>query len=142
MGIFETVLDSFFLVVGPCAVTYSIVSTVQTGRFIRHSVEVDGEVVRLERSQDRGRYGYTYAPVFSFNSAAGETYTVSSDIGSSPAGFSIGDSVRVRYDPADPRDARIHSLFQTWGAPVLTGFIGVAFICFACKDLGFLHFAG
>lgn len=64
MGQLETLLDYVFLVVGLCAVVYSIVSMVQTGAFIRRSIEVNGEVIRLERSKDRGRYGYTYAPVF------------------------------------------------------------------------------
>jgi hypothetical protein len=69
-------------------------------------------------------------------------YTVTSDVGSSPAGFSIGDSVKVRYDPANPQIARIHSFFQTWGTPFLSGAVGLSFVYFACRAFGFLHFAG
>jgi hypothetical protein len=136
-----TLLNYAFLVVGPCAVVYSVVSIVQTGAFIRRSSEVDGEVIRLEQSKSRDRYGYTYAPVFSFTSIDGLTHTVTSDVGSSPAGFDVGDSVRVRYDPANPQTARIHSFFQTWGGPVLSGLVGLSFILYACKALGFLHSA-
>jgi hypothetical protein len=141
MGQLETLLNYMFLVVGPCAVVYSIVSIMRTRSFIRRSVEVNGEVIRLERSPDRGRYGYTYAPVFSFTSADGVMHTVTSDVGSSPAGFDVGDSVRVRYDPADPQTARIHSFFQTWGTCFLSAAVGVAFTWFACKSFGFIYFA-
>jgi hypothetical protein len=79
MGQSDTLLDYLFLVVGPCAVVYSIVSTVQTRTFIRRSVEVNGDVIRLERSKDRGRYGYTYAPEFSFTSTDGVMHTVTSE---------------------------------------------------------------
>jgi hypothetical protein len=140
LGQIETLLNYFMLILGPCALIYGIFSTIQTGAFIRRSVEVDGEVVRLERSQNRGRYGYTYAPIFTFNTIEGVAYNVTSGVGSSPAGFSKGDSVLVRYDPANPEDARIHSLFQTWGSSALSGIVGLAFIYFAGKAFGFLHF--
>lgn len=131
MGPFETLLDSVFAVAGPCAAVYSVVSFVRTRSFILRSVEVDGEVVRLERSKDRGRYGYTYAPVFSFTAADGASYTVTSDVGSSPPGFDVGDRVRVRYEPAYPSSARIHMFFQTWGGVVIYAGVGVLFTCFA-----------
>ena len=101
MGQLDTFLNDLFLVVGPCAVVYSIVSTVKTEAFIRRCIEVNGEVIRLERSKNRGRYGYTYAPVFTFTTMEGVTHTVTSDVGSSPAGFDEGDPVRVRYDPSE-----------------------------------------
>jgi hypothetical protein len=141
MGQFDTVLDKVFLIFGPCAVVYAAVSMVRTHNFIRRSVEVDGEVLRLDRSRSRGRYGYTYAPVFTFKTPDDIAHTVTSDVGTSPAGFEVGDSVRVRYDPANPESARIHSFFQTWGSSVLSAVIGVAFTLFACNALGYLHFA-
>jgi hypothetical protein len=81
----------------------------------------------------------SYAPVFSFTAADGNTHTVTSDISSSPAGFDIGDSVKVRYDPASPQAARIHSFFQTWGVVVISGVAGVAFVSFGCMRLGLLN---
>ena len=142
MGPFETFLNCIFLVVGPCAAVYSVVSFVQTRRFILRSVEVDGEVVRLERSKDRGRYGYTYAPVFSFTAADGGSYTVTSDVGSSPAGFDVSDRVRVRYDPSNPNSARIHTFFQTWAGSAISAGVGVLFTGFACKAIVFPYFTG
>jgi len=132
MGQFDNLLNRVFLVVGPCAVFYSIVSTMRTRFFIRRSVEVSGEVVRLERSRSRGRYGFTYAPVFTFSTESGEIYTVESDVGTSPACFDVGDPVRVRYDPAHPDSAKINTFFQTWGTAAIYAAVGLGFTCFAC----------
>ena len=137
----DEILEFAFLAIGPCAIVYSFVSFFRNQTFLRTSVEVTGEVIRLERSTDRDRYGYTYAPVFTITANDGTQHTVTSDVGSNPAGFSGGDSVRVRYEPANPQDARIHTFFQTWGAVVLSGAIGVGFVAFGCDKLGLLHLA-
>ena len=89
MDPFGRMIDLVSLVVGPCAVVYSIVSLIRTRIFVLRSLEVDGAVVRLDRMKN-GRYSY-YAPVFAFTPAEGATYTVISDIGSIPPGFRIGE---------------------------------------------------
>jgi len=132
------ILDLVLLFTSPCLLVFSLVSAVRTKGFIRRSVEVTGEVVRLERSSGARFGSYDYAPVFSFTAADGNTYTVTSDVSSSPPGFREGESVRVRYDPDNPENARIHSFFQTWGVAVISGAVGVAFASYACKVLGFL----
>ena len=125
---------------GPCALVFCFVSIIRTKGLIRRSTEVTGEVIRLERSKSDGRFAsYDYAPVFSFTAADGNSYTVTSEVSSNPPGFSVGESVRVRYGPANPQNARIHSFFQTWGAAVISGAIGVGLIGFGCKLLGLLH---
>jgi hypothetical protein len=107
---------------------------------MRRSVEVTGEVVRLDRSEgDRQFASYVYAPVFSFTAADGKAHTVVSDISSSPPDFSVGESVRVRYDPANPEKARIHSFFQIWGTTVISGAMGVGFAGVGCVLLGFFR---
>jgi hypothetical protein len=113
------------LCASPCSIAYSIFSIFKTRSFLLHSVEVDGQVVRLERSKTRDEYGYSYAPVFAFTAADGKSYTVTSDLSSSPPGFSEGEPVKVRYDPKTPENARIHTLFQTWGAAIMGAFGGV-----------------
>jgi hypothetical protein len=135
-GIFGLVL----LCGGACALIFSLVAFVRTGSFIRRSVEVGGEVIRLVRSTHRGTTSYeSYAPVFSFTAVNGERYSVTSEISSSPADFSVGESVRVIYDPADPHRARIHTFFETWGAVVISGLIGMGFVAFGSWRLGLLQ---
>jgi len=131
------ILDLVWLFAGCCAVVFSLVSIVQTRNFIGRSVEVTGEVISLKRSA--GSRGVTYAPIFSFTTVDGNAYTVTSDVSSSPAGFDVGECVRVRYDPAHPENARIHSFFQTWGIAAPFGLVGAAFIAYSCNALGVLH---
>jgi hypothetical protein len=137
---FNTIIVIFLLLAGPCAVVYSLVSIVRTRDFLLRSTEVDGEVIRLERSRTGGQTStVVYAPVFSFTAADGRAYTVTSKVSSSAPGFSVGDSVRVRYDPANPEGARIHTFFQTWGAALISGAVGAGFVAFGCKLLWFLN---
>jgi hypothetical protein len=141
---FKEIYSFVLLCLGPCGVVYSIISLFRTRAFLLQSVEVNGEVIRLVHSTDRaGATSYeSYAPVFSFKVAGGRTYTVTSKISSSPADFSVGDPVRVRYDPANPEDARIHTFFQTWGGAITFGVIGIGFFAFGCYMLGSLHWTG
>jgi hypothetical protein len=136
----DKILGLVLLIAGPCILIYSAISFVRTRSFLRSCIEVDGEVTRLERSKSRGQYGYTYAPVFSFTVADGKTYTVTSKVSASPPGFDVGESVKVRYDPANPEDARIHTFFQTWGGAVMSGIVGAAFFAFGLYWLGMVQF--
>jgi hypothetical protein len=123
---------------GPCALVESLFSVV---RAMRRSAEANGKVIRLEQSMDRvGARSYeSYAPVFSFCSG-GKTYTVTSKISSSPADFVVGDSVKVRYDPANPENARIHTFYRTCGIGIIFGVVGAGFITFGLYFLGILRF--
>jgi hypothetical protein len=128
------------LCVGARALVFSPICFVRTSSFIRRSVEVGGEVIRLEHSTDKGTTSYeSYAPVFSFTASNGEKYAVTSEISSSPADLSIGEPVRVIYDPNDPRSARIHTFFQTWGTVFVSGLIGMGFVAFGCWRLGYFR---
>src|SRR5512143_1071560 len=68
-----------------------------------------GTVVELvHRSTTGGRTGI-YCPVVEFNVPPGQTIRFTSDFGSRPAGHRVGQSVNIRYDPADPQKAEIES---------------------------------
>jgi hypothetical protein len=131
----ETYLYAALAVAGVACLVWSVVSYSRVTKFIQRCTETSGEVIRLEQSTGtRGSSRYVYAPVFRFQSASGETITVTSDLASSPPGFTEGQSVRVRYDPANPSDAKIHSFLQTWGDFVIPVAIGVFFLgCVAVK---------
>lgn len=124
----DQLIGGLLLLIGPCALIYAVVATRRTTDFLRRSTETSGEVIRLERSRGTGRGSRGYAPVFSFTAADGKTFTVTSDVASSPPAFAAGDHVRVRYDPTDPINARIHTFFQTWGQAVILAFVGAVFI--------------
>jgi hypothetical protein len=119
----DTYIQAAVAAVGVACLVWSVISYFRIAKFLQRCTETRGEVIRLERTQ--GTRGYDYAPVFSFQTASGESITVTSDISSSPADFTEGDSVRVQYDPANPSDAKIHSFLQTWGDCVIPAAVGV-----------------
>lgn len=111
---------------GPALLAYAMVLLVRTQRLVGRSREAEGEVVRLERSGG-GRYATVdYAPVFRFAAMDGKTYTVTSGMATHPAGYAVGERVRVLYDPAHPGEARIGTFAETWGGAVLLGIAGIA----------------
>ncbi len=139
----KRMIDLLLVSIGPCLLVYSVVSFFRTRSFISGSTETNGEIIRLEHSEEgmgTGSAYNRYTPVFSFTAADGENYTVTSGVSSSSADFIVGDSVRVRYDPANPQNAKIHTFLQTWGTVVTLGAVGAGFVAFGCWQLGFLQF--
>jgi hypothetical protein len=93
----------------------------------------------LDQPREDGRLASSdYAPVFSFVAADGETYTVTSVLSTSLPKFSVGDKVRVLYDPTNPNTAKIRSFFQLWGGAVIAGIIALIFFGVGFKLIGFL----
>jgi Protein of unknown function (DUF3592) len=39
--------------------------------------------------------------------------------------YQVGDSVRILYDPANPRDAQLDTWFSRWGDPLIPVAIGL-----------------
>jgi hypothetical protein len=88
-----------------------------------------GTVVELVlRSTRPGRSGI-YCPVVEFTAPSGERIRFTSDFGSRPAGHKIGQSVKVRYDPAEPQKAEIESGMTLWLAPLIFAFMGTIACC-------------
>ncbi len=88
-----------------------------------------GTVVELVlRSTTPGRTGI-YCPVVEFTTTAGERIRFTSDFGSRPASHKIGQTVNVRYDPADPQKAEIESGMTTWLSSLILGFMGLIACC-------------
>ncbi|MFL5346469.1 MAG: DUF3592 domain-containing protein, partial [Hyalangium sp.] len=69
-----------------------------------------------------------YYPVLRYRTQAGATQEVVSNVGSNPPRYKEGDSLVVLYDPAQPDNMRIHTVFNVWAFPLLLGGIGVVFL--------------
>jgi hypothetical protein len=127
----ETYSQFVLAPLGVGCIIWSVISYIRITRFLGQCSETRGDVIRLERSVSSGEFGsIDYAPVFQFQTASGESITVTSDVATSPAGFSVGQSVRIRYDPSNPSDAKIHSFLQTWGTCAIPAAVGIFFLVF------------
>ncbi len=88
-----------------------------------------GTVVELVHTSTTGGRTGIYCPVVEFSVPSGERIRFTSDFGSRPASHKVGQSVNVRYDPADPQKAEIESGLTTWLAPAILVFMGVIACC-------------
>lgn len=68
-----------------------------------------------------------YRPVFRFMTAGGQAYEVKSDMRSNPPSFELEQRVPVRYDPANPSQAKLDTVFENWFLPGLFCLFGVVF---------------
>jgi hypothetical protein len=122
-------LAAFGLVVGAVWAYFS------QQRKMQSRVATTGTVVELTR-QTTTR-GYILCPVVEFTVPSGEKIRFTSEFGSRPAGHTVGQTVAVRYDPADPQKAEIESTMSRWLVPLILIFMGVVACCLALGFLGF-----
>ena len=137
-----------FLVMGLCSgiaafglLLGAIWSFFKQRREMASRVPATGSVVELTHRYTGGRGGI-YCPVVEFSLPSGETIRFTSDFGSRPASHQIGQSVDVRYDPADPHKAEILSGMSTWLVPAILVFMGGVACCLAVTFLGIYVIAG
>lgn len=106
-------------------------------RTMQSRVAATGTVVELTSRITASGRSTIICPVVEFTAPSGEKVRFTSEFGSRPASQSIGQSVAVRYDPADPQKAEIESAMSLWLTPLILVFMGVIACCLAVAFLGF-----
>jgi len=120
-------LTGIFLLIGLGLLGGAVLSFVTTWRFIDGAVAADGVVIAFEERWDSDDGAYTYYPRVTFETEDRRKFEFTSDTGSRPAAFDVGEPVRVLFDPAQPDAARIDSFLQLWLLPLILGGIGTVF---------------
>jgi hypothetical protein len=118
-----------FFVSGTCCLVLSAIFAIARAFFIRNAIEATGSVVRLEERFNADTQSVEYAPVFGFVAKDGRSYTIPSQIATSPPEFVVGDTVRVLYPRNNPQKARIASFWQFWFLPVVLALVSAAHGC-------------
>ena len=118
-----------FGLLGGAALTYF-----RQWRTMQSRVPATGIVVELTRIS--GNRGYIFCPVVEFAIPSGEKFKFTSQFGTSPASHTIGQTVAVRYDPADPQKAEVESDMSLWLAPLILVFMGVIACCLSLAFIG------
>lgn len=90
-------------------------------QFSKTALRTEGEVVDMVRNAK----GST-APVVVFRARDGQTYEVMGDVFSSPPSYSIGETATIKYQPANPNNARIID-WTIWLFPGIFGTLGTIF---------------
>ena len=121
-------LSAFALLVGAVWAYFS------QKRKMEDRVAVVGTVVELT-TRATARSGII-CPVVEFTAFSGEKIKFTSEFGSRPAGYKVGQSVNVRYDPVDTQNAEIESTMNLWLVPLILVFMGVIACCLTVAFLG------
>jgi hypothetical protein len=137
-----------FLLIGLCSgmAAFGLFAGAVWSYFKQHRqmesrVPTTGTVVELTTRITASGRSTMICPVVEFSLPSGEKVRFTSEFGSRPAGHQIGQSVNVRYDPADPQKAEIESGMTLWLAPVIYVFIGAIACCLSITFLAVYAFA-
>jgi hypothetical protein len=127
---FNKVFSPLLALLGAIVLAGGAYVTVDRVDFISVAEPVQGKITGFERKGflrgDSVGWSLSVYPIFSFVTKAGETVTVSDDIGSRYPQYQVGESVVILYDPQDPARARIDRGPALWilpGALVAFGLI-------------------
>ena len=105
------------LIGGGCLVGSVRAFLAQRRKRERASAESAGVVLSLEKRVFNPGSGGVFCPVVEFATATGEVYRFESSHGTMPASHSVGQTVRVRYDPQAPAEAEIAAGTADWLVP-------------------------
>ena len=125
------ILGFIFTGVGLLLTGTEIYIAATTVHFVATASRATGNVFEIKISSSRdtnGDLNTYYSPEIEFTDDGGSTITFVSDVESSYESYSVGDTVPVIYDPANPHHANIDSFFRIWGTALMSGVMGVAFL--------------
>lgn len=115
------------LLVGVLALGGGIYLFIGKLEFLDRSTVAEGVVSELE-SGSSSKNRRTYYPVVTYQDSRGEKKSFTSQIGSSPASYEVGEPVQVRYEPGKPSTAVIVGFWEMWGMIAIATGIGVLFL--------------
>ena len=133
-----------FGLIGLAVLISGIVAAFKQSRKSASGVKATGTVVNLvSRVFNPGSAG-VYCPVVDFTSATGQPVRFESQFGTMPASHRVGQTIAVRYDPADPQKAEVDSVTANWFVPGCTIAMGLGFVVMGLVFLviGILALAG
>ncbi len=91
---------------------------VDTALFTSRAATAPGVVTRVRRQgRGTGQRASGYFPTVRFRAADGQEHEFESAYGSDPPAYRVRDTVRVLYDPRDPRRAELAG--WNWAWPLL-----------------------
>jgi hypothetical protein len=138
------------LLAGIFLVGVGVKGLVDSWRFMANASSANGVVVdvaEVVRRVERGSGDHTYYenvtffhPVVQFVTAREQVVRFQADEGTDKrSAYQVGDSVRILYDPANPRAARLDTWFSRWGdalIPVAIGLVMVVLVVVVYRSFG------
>lgn len=120
----EMIIGIVMVGVGFLMIGIALFSLIHTRNFINNSEKTQGTVIlNLYQADSEGGGGYT--PIFEFRTLQGKKMEVSSNLGTNPPQFKVGQIVEVLYDPENPEGARINKGLNLYYVPSFLGLFGL-----------------
>lgn len=114
-----------FLIIGLCLLGYGVLKIFNRRRQAAQSRQTMGVVKSLiEREGDEGSLWH---PQVEFQTAEGARAHFVSELGTQRAFYSVGQQVKIIYNPRNPAQAEINSFWALYFVPVIFLFIGGIF---------------
>ena len=117
-----------FVLIGIAVLISGAVAAVKQSRKAARGVAATGTVVDLVKQVFSPGSAGVYCPVVDFTTAAGQPVRFESQFGTMPASHRVGQSIAIRYDPADPQKAEVDSATANWFVPGCTIAMGLLFL--------------
>jgi hypothetical protein len=96
----------------------------ETASELQGSIQTTARIVEVRRSVVRP---ITYQPVVEFRTEAGNLVRFAPNVASEMLNeFSVGDEIRIRYNPDYPTNLRVDSFLSIWVEVLIFGFFGLA----------------
>lgn len=125
------IFSRLFRWLGIAAVAFAVFLLVSNIVFWIRAESAVGTITRQEVMKQTGTDIYrenAYAPVITFQAADGEVVEVVSDVGyGEHFAYRDGDEVNLLYLASDPQSARIRSILELIGLPVVLAGFGFVF---------------
>lgn len=124
----EGVFASLILVVaGLVSLGFAYFSWTRTKQFAAIARRVQGTVIRMVTDSEGAS-----APVFKFTAQNGDGIEVQEKIYRIPAGYQVGQTVQILYDPQNPDQARMSKSGSLYFTPILLGGMGAVSVLLGC----------
>jgi hypothetical protein len=119
---------TLFLLIGVAVLIGGAVSAVTQSRKAARGTPATGTVVDLVKEVVSAGSSGVYCPIIEFRTALGQAVRFQSDFGTMPASHHVGQSIAVKYDPADPQKAQVDSATARWFEPGCMLAMGLLFV--------------
>ena len=116
-----------FLAVGAVMAGLGSFFLARIRRFLRTAVDAIGTVVELRESSG-SEGGTVYSAVVDFQTVDGRSIRWEETMASNPPAGRPGEQLAMKYDPANPKRARIARATRMWFMPVLFGGLALLFL--------------
>ena len=130
----QMITGLIFVALGGVFILVALVSWYRTRRFVEESVPAFGEVIGL---QERRSDDVTYSPIIRFPVPGGGVVEFTETTSSYPAGYKVGDRVRVLYHREDLRRARVASTWRLYLVVMIFGGLGGIFFVVGLLAMAF-----